>query len=67
MDVPCAPQAPIVIKLLQESLFWTLPCSVDFLDNCQYAEWLPGAQLAANEAYAYDCMRTLQGNGSLLN
>ena len=66
-DVPDVPPAPVVIKLFQESFFRTCPCLVDFLGDFQYADWFPGARLAANEAYAYDRMRTIQGNDSLLS
>ena len=50
-----------LIKLFQESLFPGEPYLGAFLGDIQYAEWFPGARLAANEAYAYDRMRAIQG------
>ena len=60
-DLPHVPPAPVVIKLFQESLFPREPYLNAFVGDFQYAEWFPGARLAANEAYAYDRMRAIQG------
>ena len=60
-DLPHVPPAPVVIKLFQESLFPGDPYLIDFLGDLQYAEWFPGARLAANEVYAYDRMKAIQG------
>ena len=62
-DCPDLPPTPVVIKLYQESLFKYQPCIGDFWG---YLEWFPRAQMAANEAWAYDCMRIIQGNISNL-
>jgi hypothetical protein len=52
----------MVIKLFQESHFIDIePTIEDFWGNFTYAEWFPGARLAANEAWAFDRMRALQG------
>ena len=60
-DLPHVPPAPVAIKLFQESFFPGVPYLGAFLGRLQYAEWFPGARLAANEAYAYDRMRAIQG------
>jgi hypothetical protein len=60
-DLPDAPPAPVIIKLFQESYLKALPSIADFWRTVDNADWLPGARLAANEAWAYDRMRTLQG------
>ena len=60
-DLPHVPPAPVAIKLFQESLSIGVPCLDDFLGDFYYAQWIPGARLAANEAYAYDRMRAIQG------
>jgi hypothetical protein len=61
-DLPDVPPAPAVIKLFQASYLKDRPNTNDFWGDLDYAEWFPGARLAANEAWAYDCMRSLQGN-----
>jgi hypothetical protein len=60
-DLPDLPPAPVVIKLFQESHLSNGPDIDDLWGDLDYAEWLPGARLAANEAWAYDRMRALQG------
>jgi hypothetical protein len=60
-DLPDLPPAPVVIKLFQESYLSYGPNIDDFWRDLDYAEWIPGARLAANEAWAYDRMRSLQG------
>jgi hypothetical protein len=61
-DLPDVPPAPVVIKLFQESHFEDImPIIKDFWGNFEYADWVPGARLAANEAWAFDRMRALQG------
>jgi hypothetical protein len=62
VDLPDMPPALVVIKLFQESHFKvTKPTINDFWGNFEYAQWVPGARLAANEAWAFDRMRALQG------
>ncbi|KAF8519259.1 hypothetical protein JB92DRAFT_2009118 [Gautieria morchelliformis] len=51
----------VVIKLFQESYLKIGPSIEDIWGDLDYAEWFPGARLAANEAWAYDRMRALQG------
>jgi hypothetical protein len=60
-DLPDLPPAPVVIKLFQESHLSDCPNIDDFWGDFDSAGWLPGARLAANEAWAYDRMRALQG------
>jgi hypothetical protein len=61
-DLPDVPPVPVVIKLFQESHFIDIkPAIKDFCGDFTYAEWVPGARLAANEAWAFDRMRALQG------
>ncbi|KAF8530734.1 hypothetical protein JB92DRAFT_3106183 [Gautieria morchelliformis] len=60
-DFPDVPPVPVVIKLFQESYLGFVPIIKDLWRHLDYAEWLPGARLAANEAWAYDRMRALQG------
>jgi hypothetical protein len=60
-DLPDLPPAPVVIKLFQESHLSDAPNIDDFWGHFDSAGWLPGARLAANEAWAYDRMRALQG------
>jgi serine/threonine protein kinase len=60
-DLPNLPPAPVIIKLFQESyLSYGLNIG-DLWGDLEYAEWIPGARLAANEAWAYDRLRSLQG------
>jgi hypothetical protein len=62
VDLPDVPPASVVIKLFQESHFKDIkPIIDDFWGYLDYAEWIPGARLAANEAWAFDRMRALQG------
>jgi hypothetical protein len=49
----------VVIKLFQESHLRDGPSIEDIWGEVDYAEWLPGARLAANEAWAYDRTRAL--------
>ncbi|KAF8511606.1 hypothetical protein JB92DRAFT_2933731 [Gautieria morchelliformis] len=60
-DFPDVPPASVVVKLFQESYLSFGPCIRDFWGKFDSAEWLPGARMAANEAWAYDRMRALQG------
>ncbi|KAF8530742.1 hypothetical protein JB92DRAFT_2857718 [Gautieria morchelliformis] len=60
-DFPDLSPVPVIIKLFQESYLGFGPEIGDLWGNSEYAEWLPGARLAANEAWAYDRMRALQG------
>ncbi|KAF8506443.1 hypothetical protein JB92DRAFT_2962039, partial [Gautieria morchelliformis] len=60
-DFPDVPPAPVVVKLFQESYLSSWPSIGDFWGKFDGAEWLPGARMAANEAWAYDRMRALQG------
>ncbi|KAF8530723.1 hypothetical protein JB92DRAFT_2857546 [Gautieria morchelliformis] len=60
-DFPDVPPVPVVMKLFQESYLGFFPKITDLWGNLDWAEWLPGARLAANEAWAYDRMRALQG------
>ncbi|KAF8530740.1 hypothetical protein JB92DRAFT_458019 [Gautieria morchelliformis] len=60
-DLPDVPPVPVVIKLFQESYLGFGPGIEDLWSTLEYADWLPGARLAANEAWAYDRMRALQG------
>jgi hypothetical protein len=62
VDLPDMPPAPVVIKLFEESHFThIMPTLDDFCGNFEHADWIPGARLAANEAWAFDRMRALQG------
>ncbi|KAF8508608.1 hypothetical protein JB92DRAFT_2952043, partial [Gautieria morchelliformis] len=60
-NFPDVAPVPVIIKLFQESYLGFVPTLEDLWGNLDYAEWLPGARLAANEAWAYDRMRALQG------
>ncbi|KAF8511593.1 hypothetical protein JB92DRAFT_2933600 [Gautieria morchelliformis] len=60
-DFPDVPPVPVVVKLFQESYLCLGPRIRDFWGDCQNAGWLPGARMAANEAWAYDRMRAFQG------
>ncbi|KAF8530718.1 hypothetical protein JB92DRAFT_2857508, partial [Gautieria morchelliformis] len=60
-EFPDVPPVPVVIKLFQENYLKIGPSIEDIWGDLDYAEWLPGARLAANEAWAYDRMRALQG------
>ncbi|KAF8484077.1 hypothetical protein JB92DRAFT_3031708 [Gautieria morchelliformis] len=60
-DFPDVSPVPVIIKLFQESYLGLGPEIGDLWGDLDYAEWLPGARLAANEAWAYDRMRALQG------
>ncbi|KAF8504258.1 hypothetical protein JB92DRAFT_2967758 [Gautieria morchelliformis] len=63
-DLPDVPSAPVVIKLFQESHFRNIwPTINDFWGDLERALWVPGARLAANEAWAFDRMRALHGRG----
>ncbi|KAF8530721.1 hypothetical protein JB92DRAFT_456204 [Gautieria morchelliformis] len=60
-DFPDVPPVSVVMKLFQESYLGFVPTLENLWGNLDYAEWFPGAGLAANEAWAYDRMRPLQG------
>ncbi|KAF8504255.1 hypothetical protein JB92DRAFT_2967740, partial [Gautieria morchelliformis] len=62
-DLPDMPPAPVAVKLFQESFFTNVPTIYDFWGGLDYVEWIPGARLAAHEAWAYERMRALQGRG----
>ncbi|KAF8497702.1 hypothetical protein JB92DRAFT_3146626 [Gautieria morchelliformis] len=63
-DLPDMPPAPVAVKLFQESFFTNIkPTVYDFWGDVDYVEWVPGARLAAREAWAYERMRPLQGRG----
>jgi len=53
--------APVAIKIFQQSFFKYLPCMRDFMGDPDRVAWFSGANLAGNEAWAFDRMQRLQG------
>ncbi|KAF8510309.1 hypothetical protein JB92DRAFT_2940891, partial [Gautieria morchelliformis] len=60
-EFPDVAPVPVVIKLFQESYLKIEPSIEDIWGDLRDADWIPGARLAANEAWAYNRMRALQG------
>ena len=53
--------APVVIKIFQQSLFKIYPSSSDVWNDPEEVDWYPGPHFSAREAWAYECMRDIQG------